>query len=38
MAQTHVEDGQYQPAFDLADIAKSQNAEIETMEGLLSNS
>ena len=39
MAETHVEDGQYQPAIDLAkDIIASQNAEIETMEGLLSSS
>ena len=39
MAETHVEDGRYQPAIDLAkDIMTSQNAEIETMKGLLSSS
>ena len=36
MAQAQTEDGQYQPAIDLAeDIIASQTAEIETMEGLL---
>ena len=36
MAQAQVDDGQYQPAIDLAeDIVASQTAEIETMEGLL---
>jgi uncharacterized protein (DUF305 family) len=37
MAETEISDGQYEPAVDLAeDIAKSQTAEIEKMEGLLS--
>jgi uncharacterized protein (DUF305 family) len=36
MAKSEQEDGQYKPAVDLAaDIAKSQTAEIETMQGLL---
>ena len=36
MAQAQTDDGQYQPAIDLAeDIIASQTAEIETMEGLL---
>lgn len=36
MAQAQTEDGQYQPAIDLAqDIVAPQTAEIETMAGLL---
>lgn len=36
MAKEHTENGQYKPAIDLAeDIAASQTAEIETMQGLM---